>query len=237
MRRVDGPVKSLSRMSRARRTVMGLSGIVLIGAVLVAGMLIGQRAVAPAEELSGDAGAGSGPETPTPTPTDGPTASPVPENFVEFRDEEAGFKIMHPKDWELRSPEDPQVRFLATPNDRDSVMVRVSPIELDEVEEEVTEEDVRALHGFTEEIVRGDENVEVLLGPEVVQIADTVGTYYLYTFASNAGDGDERGVHAHYFIFEEDRMVTLILQTIPPEKFSELANVFDVVAESFEFLE
>lgn len=224
---------SLSRMSAARLTVIGLSGIVLIGAVLMAGMLIGQRAVAPAENLSGEAGAGEA-ETPTPTSTDGP-AAPVPDDFVEFRDEEAGFRIMHPEAWERRSPEDPQVRFLATPNDQDSVMVRVSPINLDEVEEDITEEDVRALHGFTEEIVRGDDNVEVLVGPEVVQIADTVGTYYLYTFASNAGE--ERGVHAHYFIFEEDRMVTLILQTIPPEKFSELANVFDVVAESFEFLE
>lgn len=224
---------SLSRMSTARLIVIGLSGIVLMGAVLMAGMLIGQRAVAPAENLSGDASSGSTPGTPT--PTDGAAASQVPDNFVEFRDEEAGFRIMHPESWERRSPEDPQVRFLATPNDQDSVMVRVSPIDLDEIEEEVTEEDVRALHGFTEEVVRGDEDVEVLLGPEVVQIADTVGTYYLYTFASNAGE--ERGVHAHYFIFEKDRMVTLILQTIPPEKFSDLADVFDVVAESFELIE
>lgn len=226
-------MKSLSRMSTARLTVIGLSGIVLIGAVLMAGMLIGQRAVAPAENLSGEAEAGDDLEAPTPTAS--PAPSPVPDDFVEFRDEEAGFRIMHPEAWERRSPEDPQVRFLATPNDRDSVMVRVSPIDLDEVEEEVTEEDVRALHGFTEEIVRGDDNVEVLLGPEVVQIADTVGTYYLYTFASDTGD--ERGVHAHYFIFEQDRMVTLVLQTIPPEKFSDLADVFDVVAESFELIE
>lgn len=220
---------SLSRMSTGRLTVIGLSGIVLIGAVLMAGMLIGQRAVGPAGDFTGDAQAEGGP---TPTPT---ADSAVPENFVEFRDEEAGFRIKHPESWELRSPEDPQVRFLVTPNNQDSVMIRVSPINLDEVEEEVTEEDVRALHGFTEEIVRGDDNVEVLLGPEVVQIADTVGTYYLYTFESDAGG--QRGVHAHYFIFEQDRMVTLIFQTIPPQKFSELADVFDVVAQSFELLE
>lgn len=225
---------SLARMSTGRLTVIGLSGIVLIGAVLMAGMLIGQRAVGPAGDFGGEAQAEGGQETPPPTPD---SAEPsVPDDFVEFRDEEAGFKIMHPEAWELRSPEDPQVRFLATPNNQDSVMVRVSPIDLDEeVEEEVTEEDLRALHGFTEEIVRSDDNVEVLLGPEVVQIADTVGTYYLYTFESSAGG--ERGVHAHYFIFERDRMVTLIFQTIPPQKFSELADVFDVVAESFELLE
>lgn len=224
---------SLSRMSTGRLTVIGLSALVLIGAVLVAGMLIGQRAVGPAGDLSGDAQAEGGPDTPT--PTGDPTGPSVPDNFVEFRDEEAGFRIMHPEAWELRSPEDPQVRFLATPNNQDSVMVRVSPLNLDEIEGEVTEEDVRALHGFTEEIVRGDDNVEVLLGPEVVQIADTVGTYYLYTFESSAGG--ERGVHAHYFVFEQDRMVTLIFQTIPPQKFSELADVFDVMAESFELLE
>lgn len=231
---------NLSQLSVARVAVIAVSALVLLVAVLMAGILVGQRAVAPAEDLARDSDSGPAIESPPPRPhadadSDSESEGPPPEDFTEFRDEEAGFSMKYPEDWRLRETDDPQVPFVVTPNDRDSVMVRITPLELDELEgEEITEEDVRALHGHTEEIVRSGEGVEVLTGPRVVQIADTAGTYYLYTFEDEASG--QLGVHAHYFIFEPDRMITLVFQTIPPERFTELADVFDVMAESFELL-
>lgn len=220
-------------MSTGRLTVIGLSGLVLIAAVLVAGMLIGQQAMAPVEDLNSDAPLEGEAGTPTPSPTGETEPSSPPEGFVEFRDEEAGFRIYHPEDWTRQSPEDPEVRFLATPNSRDSILVRVTPIDLGELEGDVSEDDFQALHGYTEEIVRG-EDVEIL-DDGSVEIAGTVASHYLYTFeASESGD---RGAHSHFFIFEEGRMITLVLQTIPPQRYSELADTFEVVAESFELLE
>jgi hypothetical protein len=240
---------NLSQLSTARVVVIAASAGILLVAVLITGMLVGQRAVSPAESLASDSG-DSRPTVATPLPR--PHASPgsdsgsepdsasdsdAPdkENFVEFRDEEAGFAMKHPEGWQRRDASDSQVRLVVTPNDRDSVMVRVTPLNLDQIEgEEITEEDVRKLHGQTEKIVRSSEDVKVLAGPEVVKIADTVGTYYLYTFEDQASG--ERGVHAHYFVFEPDRMITLVFQTIPPKRFTELADVFDVMAESFELI-
>lgn len=223
-------MSSLSRMSARRLTVIGLSGIVLVAAVLLAGMLIGQQAVAPVEDLPAE---GSTTPSPTPTATGDRKLSSPPEGFVEFRDEEAGFRIYHPEDWNRQSSDDPEVRFLATPNARDSILVRVSPIELEGVEGEVSEEDFQALHGYTKEIVRG-EDVEIL-NEGKVKIAGTVASHYLYTFET--AQTEARGVHSHFFIFQNGRMITLVLQTIPPQRYSELADTFEVVAQSFELLE
>lgn len=220
-------------MSAGRVTVIALSGIVLIGAVLVAGMLIGQQAVAPVEDLNSGAQAGEETATPTPTPTADPELSEPPDGFAEFRDEETGFRIFHPESWTRQSPDDPEVKFLATPNARDSIMVRVTPIDLGELEGDVSEDDFQALHGFTEEIVRG-EDVEIL-DDGSVQIAGTVASHYLYTF--DTAEGGERGAHSHFFIFEEGRMITLVLQTIPPQRYSEVADTFEVVAQSFKLLD
>jgi hypothetical protein len=129
-------------MSTGRLTVIGLSGLVLVGAVLVAGMLIGQQAMAPVQDLNSDAGdtpVEGETGTPTPSATGAAELSSPPEGFVEFRDEEAGFRILHPEDWSLQSPEDPEVRFLATPNARDSILVRVTPIDLGELEGDVSD--------------------------------------------------------------------------------------------------
>lgn len=220
-------------MSARRLTVIGLSGIVLIGAVLLAGMLIGQQAVDPVEDLNSGAQAEEESATPTPTPTADAELSEPPDGFVEFRDEETGFRIFHPENWTRQSPDDPEVRFLATPNARDSILVRVTPIDLGELEGDVSEDDFQALHGFTEEIVRG-EDVEIL-DDGSVQIAGTVASHYLYTF--DTAESEERGAHSHFFIFEEGRMITLVLQTIPPQRYSELAETFEVVAQSFELLD
>lgn len=229
-------------MSRNRIVVIAVVVVVAAAGLLAGGVLIGQRMLGPlgeaANRIEEQAGGGSQSPDSQPDQTDEPAVDP--DDFVEFADEEAGFQLLLPPDWDVRSVEDPQIRLLATPNDRDSVMVRVSPLNLDEIEEldiddvdDLSEEDLAALHGFTEEVVRSSDDVEVLMGPRIVQIADTASTYYLYTF----GDGDQRGAHAHYFMFHDGAMITLVLQAVPEERFVELADVFDVIAESFSFEE
>lgn len=230
-------------MSRNRIIVIAVVVVVAAAGLLAGGVLIGQRMLGPLGEAANriEDQAGGGSPTPDDEP-DEPASEPAfdPDDFVEFADEEAGFQLLLPPDWDVRSVEDPQVRLLATPNDQDSVLVRVSPLNLDEIEEldvddvdDLSEEDLAALHGFTEEVVRSSDDVEVLMGPRVVQIAGTASTYYLYTFE----DGDQRGAHAHYFMFHDGAMVTLVLQAVPEERFVELADVFDVIADSFSFEE
>jgi hypothetical protein len=211
-------------------------GVILLGAVVGAvalvtiGVLVGARlgggndrpvaeTTTPAEPVSPDE-----PSDPT------PTATPRPDDddaVVEFRDEEAGFVMTHPSSWDRLSSSDAQIRLLASPNLRDSVLVRVIPLE-----RPVTTEDMPQLRELTGELVAENEAVQVLLGPEEILLDGAPGFYYLYTFA----DGGQRGAHSHYFVFEGDRMYVLVFQALPEDTFGELAPVFDRMAESFRFL-
>lgn len=234
-----------ARMSYARLAVIGVSGLVFIAAIMLTGVLFGQQAASPFTESSANQPAQSQqPATPSPEAGSDP-ASPdqaAQEEFVEFRDEEAGFAISYPARWGPRSPADSQVRFLASSTDgNNSALVRVTPFDLEEQLgqlQEQTDEEVDQLDlnvSITEPRIRDGENVdELLLGPRIVEFAGDRASYYVYTF--NTADGERSGVHAQYFLFQQDRMITLVLQAIPPERFSELASTFDRIAQSFELL-
>lgn len=226
---------ALTRMSYARLAVIGASGVMFIAATVIAGLLFGHVAFSSPGVASG----GTLPASPTPG-AGSEQASPA--EFVSFRDEEAGFTLAYPARWVPRSPQDPEVRFLASSADsRNSALVRVTPFDreaaLTQLREEMGQE-VTALDlniRVTEQRIRGGEDVEeVLLGPQIVDLGGSRASYYVYTFDA-VGDG-QLGVHAQYFLFEQDRMITLVLQAIPPSQFSRMATTFDRIAQSFELL-
>ena len=64
---------------------------------------------------------------------------------------------------------------------------------------------------------------------QVVRVGALSGVYYLYYFPA----GDQRGVHAHYFLFSGKQMFTLVFQALPAADFQRLAKTFDAVAETF----
>ena len=71
---------------------------------------------------------------------------------------------------------------------------------------------------------------EVVTGPTRVELDGLPGWHYLYRFADSASS--DIGVHSHYFLFDGDRMVVLVLQALPATRFAELADLFDDIALS-----
>lgn len=161
----------------------------------------------------------------------GPNPAALPGGeLVEFRAEEAGFAISHPADWRRIESPDEQVRLVATPNDRDSVLVRVVGLTTPVEEGQLT-----AVRDFTRGLVTDGTGIELTAGPEQVELAGLPGWYYLYRFTDEATG--RQGVHSHYFLFRGDRMFVLVFQALPQGRFQQLAPVFDRIAESFRRLD
>lgn len=187
-----------------RRTLMLFVGAFAAGLVLMVAATAGERFVADS------------------SPTDENA-----RNLTEFRDEEAGFAISYPADWQRVTVEDPQVRLLVTPDRTDSILVRVV-----ELEAEVAEDDLPAILGLTDEIVREGESVEIRSDPTQIEVGGLPGVFYLYTFED--ADTGEEGVHLHYFLFDGATMFTVVMQALPTEDFPALAPTFDAVMNTFE---
>lgn len=228
----------LTRLSYARLAVIGVSGVVFIAATMMAGVLFGQRAASPFTEAAGGPGPEPSPTAPGAGAEADEQASPV--EFVDFRDEETGFAVSYPATWVPRSQSNSRVRFLvSSPDNQSSAMVQVVPFDreatrsrLTEQGGELTEQELNQT--VAEGIVTDDEDAQVLVGPEPVQLAGQRATYFLYAF--DASDSDERGVHARYFLVGSERIMMLVLESIPAARFSELTDVFDRIAGSFELL-
>jgi eukaryotic-like serine/threonine-protein kinase len=201
--------------------VLGVAAV----ALLLGGMFVGRQLV---PQPNFDAA----PETPAPSPSPGasptPTTSPapVPDGFVLFEDEEAGFSVAYPGSWERLESSDPQVRLVATPNGRDSLLVRVLQPGF-----AVTEDNLRQAKTLTDSLVRAGRNVKILAKPEPIRLGGLPGLFYFYSFR-DSGTG-KRGVHSHYFLFRGETMITIVFQALPTKSFPELAPIFDQVANSF----
>lgn len=182
-------------------------GAVAVGLILVLAAMAGERFV-----------------------TDSSPTDETARGFTEFRDEEAGFAISYPADWQRVAVDDPQVRLLVTPDrTTDSILVRV--LELDA---EVTADDLAGVRSLTDEIVQGGDSVTLRSDPTQIEVGGLPGIFYLYTFQD--ADADQEGVHLHYFLFDGATMITVVMQALPTEDFPALAPTFDAVMNSFEVL-
>lgn len=209
------------------RSKLPLIGIALGAVVLVAaGVFIGQRlspgvaapAATPSSEPSPD-------PTSTPNPSAAETAAPtVPDGFVTFSDPETGVQIAYPEDWDrFEVPDDEQVRLLASPNGRDSFLVRVVDLDV-----EVDADDGALMRAVADGIVTADESVELLAEPRQIDLAGLPGLFYFYSFEDE--ETGDRGAHSHYFLFRGETLFTLVFQALPADGFPELAPVFDQIA-------
>lgn len=209
--------KTPSAQPLSRRiAVVGLAVAVVV-ALLFAGAVFGRRLV-PTDGV--DALTGPSP-TPAPTPS-----SSVPPGFTTFVDDETGISLAYPSDWRPLPSNDPQVRFLATPNDKDSVLVRVLRPRFT-----VTPENLAEARVLTDGIVKSSRGVEMLTEPEQIELGGLPGYFYLYSFKDD--QSGLKGAHSHYFLFDGDRMVTLVFQALPAQRFIRLAPTFDAIAASF----
>jgi hypothetical protein len=151
----------------------------------------------------------------------GPVAS-RPPGFVTYTDAAKHYRISYPGRW--RRTTDAERGLVLHVGGRDAVSVRefhlTAPVDTGNVA------DMRAV---TDAILSAPSAHLSVLESQVVRIGRLSGLYYLYYFPA----GEQRGVHAHYFLFSGKRMFTLVFQALPVADFQALAKTFDAVSGSF----
>ena len=207
----------LSAMNRKRLLAI-VAGVLVLGAGLgVLGFAVSQRLL--------------GPEGPPPAAAAAPSPAPrMPPGFVEFRHPPAGFALGYPADWRRLPSSDPQVVLVAARNAQESFLVRVA-----ELESPVGPQELPAVKPVTDQIVKANQSVQLLAEPAQIELGGLPGYFYFYSFA-DPGSG-QRGVHSHFFVFKERKMITLVFQALPVEHFPRVAPTFDQITSSFRVLE
>ena len=145
--------------------------------------------------------------------------------FVEFSDPRAGFSISRPRNWRRLPSGDGQVRLIVAGGGA-SLLVRTSPLGL-----RVRPETLGSAKKLTDRLVRSVKNVKLLRRAKQVAVGGLPGYLYLYTFR-DVGSG-QRGAHAHYFLFRDETMFTLVFQALPSTAFGGFAPLFDRITNTF----
>lgn len=197
---IDPTASEPSRATGRARTVVVVVALVVV-AVVVAGTVVALRVV------GDDSATAAGPA------------------MVEVTLADADLSIAYPEAWDRLEPPDELTQLLVTPNGQDSLLVRT--VELNTT---VEPDQIDGVRDFTEELVTDGTDVDVVTGPQRVELAGVAGWHYLYRF-EDAASG-EVGVHSHYFLFDGSRMVVLVFQALPAERFDVLAPTFDAISES-----
>lgn len=213
--------------ARSKLSAMGRKRIVIVvAAVLVAGVLATLAASFGHSMLS--------PAPPPPKAAAQPSTEPSapnspPADFVEFRSEQAGFALSHPKSWQRLQSDDPQVALVAAKNQQESFLVRVV-----ELETAVGPENLSAAKQLADQIVKSNKSVKLLADPAQIELAGLPGYFYFYSFEDPATQ--QTGAHSHLFVFDGKKMITMVFQAVPMEQFPRAAPTFDRITNSFRQL-
>lgn len=143
-----------------------------------------------------------------------------------FRDGDAGLSLSYPADWTRHQSRERGVKLIASKGREASLLVRTVKLGF-----EVEPAEVPAARALTERFVARGRGVDVLATPRQITLGGLPGWWWLYAF-DDAGTG-ARGVHSHYFLFDGERMVVLVFQAAPAERFERFAAAFDRIAASF----
>ncbi|MGB8994468.1 MAG: PsbP-related protein [Pseudonocardiaceae bacterium] len=157
------------------------------------------------------------------------SAKSTPAGFSEFRSEQAGFELAYPSDWTKLSAKDPQVLLLLSQGPQDSMLVRVS-----ELQEAIGPQQLPAMKQVTDKLVASNKTVQMVAGPNQIELGGLPGYYYFYNFTDPATG--QQGSHSHFFLFNGKTMISMVFQSLPKEHFAESAKTFDQVANSLHAL-
>ncbi len=146
--------------------------------------------------------------------------------FVRFDDRETGFSISHPRNWRRLPSGDAQVRLILAGGGGASLLVRTAPLGL-----RVRPATLGSAKKLTDRLVRSVKNVKLLKRAQRVELGGLPGYLYLYTFRDR--ETRERGAHAHYFLFRDELLFTLVFQALPSTTFTGVAPLFDRIANTF----
>jgi hypothetical protein len=143
-------------------------------------------------------------------------------------DPDAGFLIDYPATWKQYQSQDPKVQFLAGPDGTDFVQVRVvAPLPVS-----IPAGDTQVMKRITDSLLSG-QAIDIAQESQVT-LAGLPGYQYVYTFRDAASG--QTGVHIHDFLFQGNRLVTLVFQALPESRLKALAAAFDQVRSRFRVL-
>ena len=188
--------------------------IVLILVVAVGAYVLGQRQA----------------EDDTAAPERGATTTTqfvMPSDFVPFDDKETGIKLAVPKDWVPYSTKDLDRSYrllIGVPNAKDTLRVRMNAYS-----SPVTQENLRDQKNVVDAIF-AQEKIQILAS-EATTLNGLPALFYVYKFNDASG---EAGYHAHFFVFQGRKMVSLVFEAVPEARYALLAATFDKIATSIQ---
>ena len=158
------------------------------------------------------------------------SATSTPSGAAQMRhiDRAAGFQIDYPDSWRQYRPSDPRVQYLIGPDDRDFVQVRViSPLPAS-----FGTGETQAMKKVSDALLAG-QPIDIVQENQTT-VAGVPGYQYVYTFRDPASGAT--GAHIHVFLFQGNRLVTLVFQALPESRLTALAKTYDAVLASFRVL-
>lgn len=145
-------------------------------------------------------------------------------------DATAGYQVTYPGSWTefhcgAAKPADTVGLHHIRINDSDAFTIRTFALEQKENPKNLS--DMRAV---TDAILSTPQAHLTVVDVREVKVAGLPAVRYIYYFPY----GKQRGVHAHYFVFDGNIVHTIVFQVVPAEKFENYAHQFDQVLASFK---
>jgi hypothetical protein len=148
-------------------------------------------------------------------------------------DRDAGFQIDFPESWKPEAPSDPKVQFLVGPKQEDAgnhdfAQVRVvAPLPAT-----FGPGDLQAMKKVSDALL-SSQTVSIAQ-EEQVTLAGRPGYQYIYTFKEGATG--QVVAHVHEFIFDGNRLISLVFQAQPESTLRGLLATFLAMRDSFKVI-
>jgi hypothetical protein len=160
-------------------------------------------------------------------PSHTPTPSPAGGVYRQHVDAKGGFIIDYPDAWNVYEPNDPGVKFLVGPDESDFCEVRI----IDNLPVSFGTGDTQEEKQVVDQLLAG-QPINVVSSVQV-SVNGLPGWQYTYTFNDPKLGA---GAHVHVFLFQGNRLHTIVFQALPKTKFDKLAPIFQKILNSYRAL-
>lgn len=217
-----GTMTNLWNAIRTRRVLVIVIGVLLAAGLGTSAAIFGPTLfteIQPAKTANSAKGAN----------TANDPAKAIPAGFSELRSQQAGFQLDYPSSWTKLNPQNPQILLLLSQGTHDSLLVRTN-----QLQDPVGVAQLPTMKQLTDKIVTSNKSVQIVTGPNQIDLGGLPGFYYFYNFTDPASG--QQGAHSHFFLFNGKTMISMVFQSLPKEHFTESAKTFDQVVNSFQAL-
>lgn len=191
---------------------IGACALVLVMAIAASWFLATSTATAPTRDtLAGTPAAGA----------------PVGQKLLA--DSKAGYQLSYPAAWtevtnEVGTEAGTSGHVIRI-SDKNAFSIRTFPLQ-----QAISAANVSDMRAVTDAILSDPDAKLTVLDVRQIEVAGLPTVYYLYYFPN----GNQRGIHAHYFVFDGKKMHALVFQVVPADSFDQYASQFDRVLASFK---